>query len=167
MKRIVWLPPLLLLAGCAQPSQPSTAAATKLNVDLSKAEADIRATDKEWLATAQKRDAAKAASFWADDATLIFPGQPPVIGKAAILDYVTKSFADPDFKITFSTDKVVVAPSGDFAYETGTDVIQYRMGKKIVTAHNNGAVVWRKEADGQWKAVIDIGTPAPEPAAKK
>src|SRR3954447_12358124 len=113
---------VLLLAGCAhQPQQTSDAA--KPTVDLAKAEADIRATDAQWLATAKSRDAAKAASFWSDDATLIFPGAPPITGKAAILDYVTKSFADPDFSITFSTDKIVVAPSGDFAYETGSDVI--------------------------------------------
>jgi uncharacterized protein (TIGR02246 family) len=165
MKRLMCLVSLVLLAGCAQPSQTSDAA--KSTVDLAKAEADIRETDAQWLASAKTRDAAKAATFWSDDATLIFPGQPPVVGKKAILDYVTKSFVDPDFNITFSTDKIVVNGSGDMAYETGSDVISFRMGNKIVTTHNNGVVVWKKQADGQWKAVIDIGTPAPEATPEK
>jgi uncharacterized protein (TIGR02246 family) len=158
------------LAGCAQqPQSPdSQRAMTMAMPDLAKEEAAIRATDAEWLATAKSRDAAKAASFWSDDATLIFPGMPPVVGKKAILDYVTKSFSDPDFNITFTTDKIVVNSSGDMAYETGSDVITFRVGKKVVTTKNNGVVVWKKQPDGQWKAVIDIGTPAPEaPPAKK
>jgi uncharacterized protein (TIGR02246 family) len=167
---------LLLLAiaaftGCAQQPQPASSDSQKTMTmpmpDLAKEEAAIRATDAEWLATAKTRDAAKAASFWSDDATLMFPGMPPVVGKKAILDYVTKSFSDPDFNITFSTDKIVVASSGDMAYETGSDVITFRAGKKLMTTKNNGVVVWKKQPDGQWKAAIDIGTPAPEVATAK
>jgi uncharacterized protein (TIGR02246 family) len=163
MKVITLFISLLIVSvftGCAQPSQSQPVDA-KPAVDLAKEETAIRATDAEWLATAKTRDAEKAASFWSDDATLIFPGGPPITGKKAILDYVTKSFSDPDFSITFSTDKVVVASSGDMAYETGSDVITFRAGKKVITTKNNGVVVWKKQSDGKWKAVIDIATPAP------
>jgi uncharacterized protein (TIGR02246 family) len=160
-------------AGCAQQPQPASKSDSNMMTmempDVAKEEAAIRATDVEWLAAAKARDAQKAASFWSDDATLLFPGTPPIIGKKAILDYVTKSFSDPDFSITFNTDKIVLAHAGDIAYETGTDTITFRQGKKVVTAKNNGVVIWKKQPDGSWKAVVDISTPAPTEAtaAKK
>jgi uncharacterized protein (TIGR02246 family) len=159
---------LASLPGCAR--SPRTQAASDSSAesapvaDLAKAAAEIRATDARWLAAAKSRDAAKAAGFWSDDAVLIYPEMPPVVGKKALLDYVAGSFKDPDFSITFVTDTIVVASSGDMAYELAHDTITYNDGKKRVTTLNNSVVVWRKQADGQWKAAVDIGTPAPSHA---
>lgn len=157
---------LTALVACGQHRQTAVAATdSSANsapvVNLAKAAAEIRATDARWLAAAKARDAAKAASFWSDDAVLLFPEMPPVVGKKALLDYVAGSFKDPDFSITFVTDTIVVASAGDMAYEIGNDTITYNDGKKRVTTVNNGVVVWRKQSDGQWKAAVDIGTPAP------
>ena len=156
---------LSVLAGCGQPKQAEAASGTGAMsapaVDLAKAATDIRATDAQWLAAAKARDAAKSTSFWSDDAVLLFPDTPPVVGKKALVDYVAGSFKDPDFSIAFATDTIVVARSGDMAYEIGNDTITYNDGKKRVTAVNNGVIVWRKQPDGQWKAAVDIGTPAP------
>jgi ketosteroid isomerase-like protein len=63
-------------------------------------------------------------------------------------------------KPEWTTDKVVVAASGDMAYATGTDHIIFRAGKQVVSTNNNGLVVWKKQRDGLWKAVVDIATPA-------
>lgn len=153
------------LAGCARAPQPQAASDSASGsapvVDLAKAAAEIRATDARWLAAAKSRDAAKAASFWSDDAMLIYPEMQPIVGKKALLDYVEGSFKDPDFSITFAPDTIVVASSGDMAYEIAIDTITYNDGKKRVTTMNNSVVVWRKQSDGQWKAAVDIGTPAP------
>ena len=48
-------------------------------------------------AAANARDVARSASFWSDDAVLLFPGSPPVVGKNALLDYVADSFRIPTF----------------------------------------------------------------------
>jgi uncharacterized protein (TIGR02246 family) len=159
------------LVGCGQQpqSQPQSESRTMTMEmpDPIKEEAAIRSTDAQWLAAAKARDAAKVAGFWSADATLLFPNQAPVTGKDAILEYVTNAFKDPDFSVTWTTDKIVISHAGDMAYETGTDTVTFRQGKKVVTAKNNGAVIWKKQPDGQWKAVIDIGTPAPPEAAPK
>ena len=146
----------LVLLGCA-PAKPA--------IDLAKEEAAIRATDAQWLAAAKSRDVEKASSFWSDDAIILQPETPPIIGKAAIRKYVADAFASPDFSITFTTDTVVVAASGDMAYETGTDVMTFRPPHgKVVTLRNRGVVVWRKQPDGAWKAAIDIWNAAPAAA---
>ena len=153
---------LTLLLGCASAKPPVDAP----TVDLAREEAAIRATDAQWLAAAKARDVEKAISFWSDDATILQPETPPIVGKAAIRKYVAEAFASPDFSITFTTDKVVVAASGDMAYETGTDTMTFRPPHgKLVTMRNRGVVVWRKQPDGVWKAAIDIWNAAP-PAGK-
>src|SRR5437764_2772685 len=128
----------LVVLGCA-PAKPA--------IDLAKEEAAIRQTDAQWLAAAKSRDVEKAVSFWSEDATILQPETPPVVGRAAIRKYVSEAFASPDFSITFVTDTVTVAASGDMAYETGRDTITFRPpGGKRMTINNRGVVVWKKQA---------------------
>jgi len=159
------------LAGCAQqqPKSPDSKEAMAMAMpDLAKEEAAIRATDAQWRAAVKSHDAAKTASFWSDDATILFANQAPVIGKKAILEYVTEAYKDPDFMVTWTPGTIVMASSGDMAYQIATDTFTFRQGKKIVSLNNNGMVVWRKQSDGSWKAAADIGTPAaPENATAK
>jgi len=100
---------LLLLSGCAkQAARPA--------VNLAAEEAEIRATDTRWQEAVKARDAERAASFWADDATIYQPNGPAIIGKDAIRAYVAGAFASPDFSINWTTDKVVLSQAGDMAY---------------------------------------------------
>ncbi len=152
-----------VLLGCSQQAQSAQPA-----VNVGEVESTIRATDARWLAAAKSRDAEKSAAFWSDDATILPPEAAPIVGKQAIRAYVAGAFASPDFSIDWKTDKVVVAASGDMAYSTGSDVFTFRTpDHKLVTEHTNGVVVWKKQADGSWKAAIDIwnadGPPTPTP----
>jgi uncharacterized protein (TIGR02246 family) len=156
---------LALLCGCAQRAADPPAA-----VSLAKEEAAIRATDAQWLAAAKSRDVEKTIAFWSEDATILQPDAPPIAGKAAIRKYVSDAFASPQFSISFAPDTIVVAPSGDMAYEIGHDTMTFRgPGGKTVTAHTQGVVVWRKQPDGAWKAAVDIwnAAPASSPASPK
>jgi uncharacterized protein (TIGR02246 family) len=152
---------VVTFVGCETPGPKSV----EQTIDLAKEEAAIRATDNQWLAAAKAKDK-NAGSFWSDDVVLMFPGMPPIVGRKAADDYAAGALNTPGFSITWATDKIVVAASGDMAYSTGTDTITMMMGKKLVTTKNNGMVVWKKQADGKWKAAVDIGTPAPEAAAQ-
>src|SRR5437868_547972 len=149
---------LAALMGCAQQpqSQPRSEQMSMPMADLTKEEAAIRATDAQWLAAVKARDAEEAASFWSDDASINMPNAATITGKKAIRDYVAESFKSPDFSITWATDKVEVARSGEMAYATGVSQITFRAGKQLVTVKNNGFGVWKKQADGQWKVAVDI-----------
>jgi uncharacterized protein (TIGR02246 family) len=147
------------LTGCAQ--QPPQSSSQK-PVDLAAEETAIRATDAQWQAA---KDGDKALSFWTDDATLVMPGTPPVAGKAAIKSYVAGAKSSPGFSITWVTDKIVVSPSGDMAYNTGTNKVTFKTPDgKLVTTNNNVVVIWKKQPDGSWKSVIDISTPGAMPS---
>ncbi len=147
-------PLLAVLAGC---ESMATAAP-----DPVREEAAIRATDARWLAAAQSHDLERTVSYWSDDVYMMPPGGPPIVGKEALRRYIAGAFAIPDFSITWVTDHVWVARSGDLAYAVGTDTIRLSSPEgKPVVEHNKAVAVWRKEPDGSWKCAVDIWNAAP------
>jgi uncharacterized protein (TIGR02246 family) len=155
VKSLCWCLGVCLIAavvGCKQ--QPK--------IDVAKEEASIRETDAQWQAAVKARDLEKTISFWADDATIIPSNAPPITGKAAIRNYVANAYASRDFSITWNLDKVVVSRSGDMAYATSTDKITFRTpAGQLMTEKTNAVVVWKKQPDGSWKAVVDIWSAEP------
>ncbi len=130
----------LITAGCVR----------QRKVDLSAEEAAIRRTDADWLAAASARDLNRVLPFWADDATIVTPGMPPIVGKDAIRKYVSGAFATPGFSITWKTEKVEVSQSGDLAYSTGIDRISLNTPDgKAVTEENRGVAPQRSPKTGQ------------------
>jgi ketosteroid isomerase-like protein len=101
---------------------------------------------------------------WADDAIMMAPGLPPLEGKAAIRGYVEAAMRLPGFTIEWEPLAAHVAPSGDFAYliERNKSTVNDSSGKPITT-YGKAVTVWRKNASGEWKNVVDIWNEAPPP----
>jgi ketosteroid isomerase-like protein len=57
-----------------------------------------------------------------------------------------------------------VAASGDLAYMRGhcTMTMTYPATRKPATRSGSYLTVWKKQADGGWKALEDFVTPGPE-----
>jgi uncharacterized protein (TIGR02246 family) len=125
---------------------------------LNEAQAQILRLDEDWSrAAAEGRNVDHVVSFWAEDAIVLPPGSPPVVGKSAIREFVAKSFQTPGFRISWKTTDVTVARSGDLAYATGANRITFNgPDGKQVAVEGKGVTVWRREKDGAWKCVIDI-----------
>jgi uncharacterized protein (TIGR02246 family) len=136
---------LVALTGCVSAGRPADVRAQILRLD------------REWSQAAQRRDVDRVISYWADDAIVLPPGSPPVVGKAAIREFVVKSFQAPDFSISWKTTDVAVSGSGDLAYATGTNRVTFRNPDgKQVTVDGKAVTVWRRDKDGAWKCVVDI-----------
>lgn len=153
---------VMVLTGCNKP------AATPA-VDFAAEERAIRAADAQWLAAVKAREVEKALTFWSDDAIMYAPGAEAMNGKQAIRDYITAAFASPDFSVAWVSGPVVMSKSGDMAYITGPVDFTYRAPTgQLVTEKNKSVVVWRKQANGDWKAVVDTwnALPAPGPPSK-
>jgi uncharacterized protein (TIGR02246 family) len=117
------------------------------------------------LATAGK-DADKIVSYWTDDAVVMEPGQPAVVGKQAIRAFVTASLSTPGFKIHWVSQQPTFSPDGMMAYMRGTDEMTVPGPKGApMNLHLQGYSVWRKEADGQWRCSVDIATEAAPPGS--
>ncbi len=148
----------VLLSGCAPqpaPEPPDTRADD---------EAAIRAAIMEWSAAAGARDVEKFMAFYAGDAILMLEDAPDLHGTAAIREALTGMMQDPHFALSFAASDVVVARSGDLAYEMGTYSLTLS-GPDGNPGVETGAyvVVWQKQADGAWKVVLDAPVSDPPP----
>ena len=108
-------------------------------------------------------------SFYADDAVLLGAraGAPIVTGRAAIREFMRIFLSMPDFSLSFETSQVKVSRAGDFAYIYGTNKVTLvdPTGKKMKDS-GKYLTVYRKQSDGTWKVVADMGNsdlPAPVP----
>ncbi len=167
MKRRRFIPTLMLASSIIILALVNAGCGGQRKVNASAEEAAIRRTDADWLAAASAHDLGRVLPFWADDATILTPGTPPIVGKDAIRKYVSGAFATPGFSITWKTEKIEVSRSGDLAYSTATNRISLNTPDgKPVTQENRGVAIWRKQVDGSWKVVLDVGSPTASADAK-
>jgi len=107
---------------------------------------------KEWLAAANKKDAAAMIDLYDENAVLMPKSEEPVLGKAAIGEYYKKLFANSDFvPFTLNSNWNSFHVAGDVAIATSVfegDVT--RNGKQIHFRGKN-LLVWKKQGDGSWK----------------
>ena len=117
---------------------------------------------RDWSKTASGVSIEKTLSYWADDAVVMAPGQPALNGKQAIREMIMGTAKIPGFKISWEPLTVSLSKSGDMAYmiEQNQITVNDSLGKPV-TEFNKGVTVWRKEADGSWKNIIDIWNSAP------
>jgi uncharacterized protein (TIGR02246 family) len=157
--RIALLAAVAGLAACAQPpAAPPDRRATD--------EGAIRSAVEEWSAAAEAKDAQKFASFYADDAVLMLENAPDIHGRSALAEAIGGMMQDLNFELSFQTDHVTAARSGDLAYETGTYSLTTSNSKKEpATTKGHYVVVWQKQADGTWKALVDCPVSDPPESA--
>jgi ketosteroid isomerase-like protein len=98
----------------------------------------------------------KVVSFYADDAVVFAPNAPAASTKDAIRAAWKEMLTAPGAALSWEPNKVEVAKSGDLAYITGTydDTINDAGGKPTKDTGNYVAI-FKKQADGNWKIVVD------------
>lgn len=117
--------------------------------------AALMQTSRDWAKASSKRDVDRILSFWAEDAIVLPPNQPALVGKRAIREYVVQSLAMPGFSITWEPERAAVG--GDFGYmvERNQSTFIDASGASRME-HGKGVTIWRRDSAGRWKCVIDI-----------
>lgn len=120
----------------------------------------IKTIEIQWNQDYVAKDADKLAAHYTQDAVLMAPEMAAISGKDAIRTSLQQMVADPALSLTFQPTTVQVAKSGDLAYTQGTYSITMTdpHTKKVVNGHGSYVTVYRKQADGTWKAASDIAT---------
>jgi uncharacterized protein (TIGR02246 family) len=99
-----------------------------------------------------RKDADAVMPFWTEDAIVHFNGEAPLKGREAIGAMYRQRLPRLE---TFraETNSVEVAPGGEMAWETGTTFVTVpgANGGPPVSSTSKFLIVWRKEADGQWR----------------
>ncbi|MGA1998300.1 MAG: SgcJ/EcaC family oxidoreductase [Bryobacteraceae bacterium] len=147
---IVCLALATLTAGCSNAPAPPP----DTRADDVQAVKDIEAAS---LKDAAAKDADKWASYFAEDASGLFPGDEMLNGKAAIKAAMATYFADPNFSMTLQSTRAMASKGGDMAYSQGTYTMTVTNPKtqKPMTHKGKYLTVYTKQADGSWKAVAD------------
>jgi ketosteroid isomerase-like protein len=141
---------LALLAGLATGSS----AATLDNAELKE---QVRQTEAAFAKTMADRDHAGFSSFLADET--VFMGRTTLRGKAAVADAWKRFYEGPRAPFSWAPERVEVLDSGTLGMTSGP--VYDETGKRTGTFNS----VWRREKDGKWRIVFDIGCPPCSPPA--
>jgi uncharacterized protein (TIGR02246 family) len=136
-----------------------------------KIEQALRDLDAQWSAAAAAKDLDKTVSYYATEAIVMPPNASAPTTKEAIRNAWKEMLARPGAGISWKATKVEVAKSGDLAYVSGTyeDTMTDASGKPVKD-HGKYIEIFKKQADGTWKVVVDIWNsdlPASAAAEKK
>ena len=133
--------------GCTQ-KQPDTRAAD---------EAAIRAADVTFSQAVEAKQLDAALACYTDDAILMMSNAPMLNSKESIRKAFSEMLATTGMAMKWEVTKVEAARSGDFGYTVGMYEMTMNDAKgKPVTDRGKYATFWKKQADGNWKAVVDI-----------
>ena len=98
-------------------------------------------------------------SWFAEDGAQIQPGSGEIRGRDAIRDLMA-GLDDPDYSLAWEPRRADIAASGDLGWTTGSYVSK-GVGADGQPRQTQGryVTIWRKQADGSWKVVMDLGNP--------
>lgn len=116
----------------------------------------IRAADQAWLKAFESHDASKAAAFIAPDGAMYPPNGPAATSPEAVKKVFESFYGMKDLKLTWTPTAAVAAASGDLGFSSGTYEMSFTDNGKPVHDKGKYVTVWKKQADGSWKAVRDI-----------
>ncbi|WP_321472617.1 nuclear transport factor 2 family protein [uncultured Paludibaculum sp.] len=120
---------------------------------------ELQSLDEELARSVRQRDSERLVElFYAEDAELHFAGRPPIQGKDAIHDFWIALFRSGlvDAKLEtgqIEADRNIAYGVGRYALtmETHPGLLHTELGKYLV--------VYRRAADGRWRAAFDCFSP--------
>ncbi|HEX9199006.1 MAG TPA: DUF4440 domain-containing protein [Acidobacteriaceae bacterium] len=138
-------------------------------VDPKASEQAVKDAEVLWSRAAQAHDMTTLFSYYADDATLLPPNGEMTTNKVKLqkawTDMLTK-----DVDLSWTSMYVEAAASGDLVYDVGSYTMTTKAKGKGKASSDRGKylAVWKKQADGSWKAEADTwNSDLLAPVAKK
>ena len=137
--------------------------------DTSKVADTIKAQEAGWMKAYGDKDINVLAGEYADDAVLASPGDALATTDVDRRKAIQSLISDPNFKLSFASDDVRVASAGDMASSRGhyTITTTDKATGKPVTGSGTYVTVYKKQANGGFKAVEDVIIPGPAEKAAK
>src|SRR3954454_23908064 len=123
----------------------------------------IKTQEAGWQKAYADKDLNALAGEYADDAVLGSPGAPLASTDVDRRKSIQTLIGDPNFKLTFASDDVRAASAGDMVSSRGhyTITTTDKATSKPVTGSGTYLTVYKKQADGGFKAVEDVIIPGP------
>jgi ketosteroid isomerase-like protein len=149
---ILILPAVISFVGCA-PAPGTEESAPEAN----EVEA-VRQADLAWAAAQASDGLDGTMSAYLDDAIMLPPNSPIVVGTEAIRAASAEAgIGSPGFDVSWGPTKIEVAQSGELAYAIGTNggTVPGPCGSPI-QVKGKYIEIWKKDAEGNWKIAADM-----------
>ena len=132
-------------------THPAVLASEKTTADT------LRQLEGEFMKAAAEKGSAGYMSYYADDAVEVPNGAPLIQGKVNIAK--TMGFLDDkNNRLTWTPVGADISASGDLGYTYGTyEFTSKDKDGKTVADHGKYTSIWKKQPDGSWKVVLDMG----------
>jgi len=157
------LPSVLVLATLVACAAPAPEAAPP--VDVAALKDAIQAREKEWSAAFLAADGAAIAALYAEDAASVPASGDWQRGRAAIAANMQPQFDSTTFTAREDITEEVIPAGPDYVFEIGhySSTGTSKADGKPKSNSGRYTVLWRKDADGVWRLLRDMGTEAPAP----
>jgi ketosteroid isomerase-like protein len=145
----------MLVASVIFSSVHHASASPKDNVDT------LRQLEAEFMKAAAEHGSQGYLSYYADDAVEVPNGAPIIQGKVNIAKGI--GFLDQkDNHLTWTPVGADISASGDLGYTYGNFEFRSKdKDGKTVVDHGKYTSIWKKQKDGSWKVVLDMGNASP------
>jgi len=140
---------------------PGVASSESPTVDLRAEREALLAAEAAWLASSG--DLEESLAFWDEEAVLLAAGVPLLRGNG-IRTWEEQARALPGFDLTWQATSAYVAEAGDLGYTIGTYELSFEQDGAPVVDVGKYVTIWKKQADGSWKVLVDcFNSDAPPP----
>jgi ketosteroid isomerase-like protein len=138
-------------------ARPAASAAPKATAET------LKQLEADFMKAAAEKGSAGYMSYYTDDAVEVPNGGPLIPGK----ENIAKGMGfldDKNNSLTWTPVGADISASGDLGYTYGT--FEFRSkdkdGKPVVE-HGKYTSIWKKQKDGSWKVVLDMGNASSQP----
>ena len=140
-----------------------TAGCAPAPVDLEPERQAVLQADRDFAQATAERGVEAWVSYFSEDGVMLPAAGDVVRGHAAIRDLMAPAFESPGYAIMWTPAFAEVAEGGDLAYTFGTyETSALDAAGNRTDTHGRYVTVWKKQADGNWKAVLDMGNSSPD-----
>lgn len=128
-----------------------TAGGCAPKVDVEADVAAIRSLNDQVVAASNAGDVAGWLAFFTDDAVMMAPNAPAVVGKEAIRTWAQGVFDQFTFEETVTAEEIQVAGDWGFTRVTYTAKVTPKAGGEPQEETGKGIYIVHRQPDGSWK----------------
>ena len=161
---------ILLVAGAAAakgqargPGLPQAAPVPQVGKTADPGKATLFDLEARFARDVAARGGAAFAEWFAEDGVMLGNGRPAAQGREAVRR--AANWSPSEYQLLWTPTDAMMGPSGDMGYTWG------HFEGRSKDANGNPVIrtgryitVWRRQADGQWKVVLEAGSNEPQPA---
>lgn len=129
--------------------------------------ASLLAVDREFAAMSRRDGPAAAFAAFADPDVRTFPNNETATKGIEELIEET-SFWPANLQIDWEPEEAFASAEGDFGYTWGyATFTRINNGQPPKINHGKYVTIWRKNDDGEWRWIADLGNSAPPPSERQ